>query len=192
MKKEDFFKFYDGIIEKNINDLLDKYGNYNQAANKKRPVVRVRKGAKRKILTRYTDKRNIILKYYMHKTVTALDSHKVAACLMYAIIKSKPIKINKFISNLPPEIILANEYVAVCVALNVVDMYRRHKGDTNFQTVIPLTYFDAEGEKKSEFIPNLCKALSYVKSSKYFDVFAYADILFLLEKYTDVTEPKNS
>lgn len=125
------------------------------------------------------------------KATVALDRHKVASCMIYAILKSKPFKVNRMVRNLPEKILLANEYLAFFVALNIVEMYKldemRDKGvESNYQIIIPRTYHE-DDEENNTYESNFCKSLYYLsmENIKRYDVFAYADILFLLEKYTD-------
>lgn len=137
----------------------------------------------------YQNKRDFIKDRYMKKAEdAALDRHKVAVCMMYAILKTKPIKVNRFIPDLPEKALLANEYLAFFVSLNILEMYRKDQLGENAdcEIILPRTYHE-DSENKSDFLSNTCKALYYIglQGIEKLDVFAYSSILFLLEKYTD-------
>lgn len=53
----------------------------------------------------------------------ALDRHKVASCMMYAVLKSRVLKVNRLVSHLPNRLLMANEYLAVYVGLNIIEQY---------------------------------------------------------------------
>ena len=126
----------------------------------------------------------------MSSDVMALDGHKVASCFIYALLKYKLVKVNKLKCKLPEELLMINEYLACTVAMNIVAMYHRKiKQDSNFILYVPKTNHDLS-ETNSAFVPNFCKALYYLRSSSQFDPFAYSNILFLWEKYTEVVSKK--
>lgn len=126
------------------------------------------------------------------ETPVALDRHKVASCMVYAILKSNPIKVNMWLPNLPEKIILANEYPAFYTALNIIEMYKLdefHDKDIHngYQIIVPKTYHENENSKNT-CESNLCKAWYYIKIDDMgkFDALGYANVFFLLEKYTDM------
>lgn len=140
-----------------------------------------------KIYVHYQRKRNEIKNNYMAPPVKALDRHKVAACMIYAILRSKVIRVNTQITRLPNELLMANEYLAVYTAINIIEQYKRDEmgADSDYKLIFPITYHE-EDEEKSAFIDNLCKSLYYLRAKiKSMDIFAYSAILFFMEKYTD-------
>lgn len=180
MERLDFNDFYEKVIVPFWQELkvLDKdYGCLSFRPNRKWLIY-----------YHYEEKRKELRKQYMEPNPNlALDRHKVASCMLYALLRSRCIKIKKSIPNLPVGLLLANEHLALVVALNIVEMYKREDEewkDSNYSITIPSTYHDS-GES-SEFINNTIKALSYIRSIKHFDVFAYSTILFLLENRTDL------
>lgn len=180
MEYSTFSDFYDVVIKKYLDEILYKFGSKVNSSLK----IKKESCIKSKIYKFYQQKRNQVKLNFMQKNVVALDGHKVAACFIYAILRCKPFKISFSKRNLPEEILLANEFLAFYVALNIVDMYRRHSTDSkNFVTKIPETYSD--NDDPNSFIKNTCKSLHYIYSIKHIDIFAYSTILFLLEKYTD-------
>lgn len=188
MKREDYNDFYDKVIKKciiGIKEYADKRLSDSSCLTDQR-------NARKRIFKNYQNKRDFVISNYMSKTSTvALDRHKVAACMIYAILKAKPLKVNRMIANLPEKILLCNEYLAFFVALNIIEMYKKDEllenGITDdYEIIIPKSYHE-DDTPNNTYESNLCKSLYYISMTnvKQYDVFAYADILFLLEKYTD-------
>lgn len=184
MQRADYGDFYDTVIRRYIDEITADC-SFSECVDR---GLRY----KYKIYKCYQEKRDSIKKKYMRKTDdAALDRHKVAACMMYAILKVQPIKVNRFIWNLPERKLLANEYLAFYVALNIIAMYKRdelrnaHSEEAaNYKLVVPKTYHEGDG---SDFESNTCRALYYLRlrGLNGFDIFAYATILFMIEKYAD-------
>lgn len=125
-----------------------------------------------------------------------IDRHKTAACMIYAILRAKVFKVDKFILCLPEPIRLANEYLAFYVAINIIEQYKRtdvvdgEKVNSNYQLIISTTFYESQtnqmtGEVDNLFISSICLTLANIKQLRYFDVFSYSTIMFLLEKNTD-------
>lgn len=132
----------------------------------------------------YESFRKDIRKMYMVKESKPMDRHKIAANLMISILKAKIIRVNRLIPDLPLELLLANEYIAFYVSVNIVEMYNRNAGLSDYSIVLPATYIENEG--KTSYIENICKALYYTKHYKVSDILAYANVLFMLEMQTDI------
>lgn len=184
MQNKDYNDFYDTVIKKCIDRIIEN-AESNECDYKE-------SRCKRSIYKHYQIKRDYIKDKYMQKTAeAALDRHKVAACMMYAILKVRPIKVNRYIWRLPEKILLANEYLAFYVALNIIEMYKKdelkeklNSKDVKYEIIAPKTYHEG---KDSTFESNTCRALYYIRlrGIERFDIFAYSSILFMLEKYTD-------
>lgn len=189
MKLNDYNDFYNEVICKCIDGVFRLASEYGLDEK----CIKKRTDLQNRIFKNYQMKRDYIRSNYMSKRAdVSLDRHKVASCMIYAILKTKPLKINRLVWNLPEEILLANEYLAFFVALNIIEMYRLDKmREENiigkFQIIVPKTYHE-DLEPENTYESNFCKSLYYLSMEDVnkFDVFAYADILFLLEKYTDV------
>lgn len=184
MTKECFQQLYSQIIYPYIEDLinLDKKSGSNCLKFKKKKVGQ--------IFRNYENQRKIIRKFFMKLETKPMDRHKIGSVLMYSILKSRVFKITKTArQTLPSKLLMANEYLAVFVALNIVESYRIDENDYNYKSdyekyclIIPKTFHNGSPDA---YIDNLCKALYYLKNIKDFDIFAYANILFLLETYTN-------
>ncbi len=191
MTKECFQKLCSDIINPYIDELisLDKEYGSNCLVFKKNSINR--------IYENYESKRRVVRKYFMHLQEKPMDRHKIGSVFMYAILKSRVFKVTKLARQpIPRELVMANEYLAVLVALSVIESYRkddyREKFGTDHdsrdvQLKLPMTFHN---ESPDAYIDNLCKSLYYVNDYSKFDIFAYANILFLLEVYTDTYNDK--
>lgn len=182
MKVEDFEDFCDKVIDNYIKEIKEYQKSYR--------CIGVKKLARNNIFKFYQQKRDEIKNNYMEKPVKnekALDRHKVAACMMYAILKSKVLWVNRFVPNLPNRLLMANEYLAVYVGLNIIEQYRIENGkdEAENKLIFPITYHETNSEE-SDYLINLCKGLYYLRHRiRTMDIFAYSNILFFIEKYTD-------
>lgn len=191
MTKECFQVLYSNIIYPYIMDLInrDRELGSNCLKFKEKKVIQ--------IFRNYEKKRKVIRRFFMKLEKKPMDRHKIGSVLIYSILKSHVIKINKLTKQtLPHDMLMANEYLAISVALSVVDSYRIDQYDREntadfkkFCLVIPETFHE---DSSDTYIDNLCKALYYLKNCKEFDIFAYANILFLLEAYTNEFNNLNS
>lgn len=189
MTKECFQNLCSSIIVPYIKELLelDKNSGCSCLKYKEKRI--------NKIYRVYEKKRQIIRRYFMNLESKPMDRHKIGSVLIYSILKSHIFKITKLTKQkLPYTLLMANEYLAVYVALSVVESYRIDDNDgwdnenyIKFCLEIPLTFHD---ESPNAYIDNLCKALFYLRNTNEFDIFAYANILFLLEAYTKKGETR--
>lgn len=186
MKEQDYKKFYNVVVSACIDDIL-KYNEQNGFPQNS--IIR-RENRSKKIFEYYQEMRDYIRCNYMSKKIdVALDRHKVAACMMYAILKAKPLKINRKIPNLDEKILLSNEYLALYAALNIVVMYKMDQcqlKEGEYEILFPETYFT---DPSNDYVTNYCRTLYYVSMENLnkFEVLAHANILFMLEKYTDIS-----
>lgn len=203
MRSQDFDTFFDTVIEPciiAIEEDAKRKGYENLECFKKSNRRKGKERIKKSIYINYQNKRDYIKYNYMSKkTEVALDRHKVASCMVYAILKTNPIKVNMWIPKLPLEIVLANEYLAFYVALNIIEMYEfdRIEGEKlkesndekipNINIIVPRTYYECSNPENT-YESNLCKAWYYIKidNIKQYDVLGYANIFFLLQKYTEI------
>lgn len=186
MREQDYRQFYDNVLSACIKDILD----YRTQNGFPENSIKNRENKSRKIFEYYQRMRDYIRCNYMSKKMNvALDRHKVAACMMYAVLKAKPLWVDRKIPELDEKILLANEYLALYAALNIVvmykiDQYQLKEGD--YEILFPDTYFN---DSSNDYVTNYCRTLHYVRIDNLtrFDVLAHANILFMLEKYTDMS-----
>lgn len=67
-----------------------------------------------------------------------------------------------------------------------IDGIMKYAEEGDYQIIIPMTYHEDE-DPENTYESNFCKNLYYLgqEGIEKYDVFAYSDILYLLEKYTD-------
>lgn len=188
MKQEDYDNFYKQVINGYIQELLE--------FDSECKALTLDKRAYQKIYNYYEKKRIEIRSDYMMDSSKPIDRHKTSACMMYAILRSKVFKVNTGIPCLPEPIRLANEYLAFYVAMNIIEQYKRsealdgEKINENYELIIPSTSYESQsnemtGAVREPFISSICLTLANIKNIKYFDIFSYATIMFLLEQNTD-------
>ena len=192
MNWKDYEYFYKHVIHKYVQDIqgIDK--------SQKKPCLIYRSKKANKIYHYYEQKRLTIRRYFMQLETHPMDRHKIAAVMIYAILKSRPFKVNDTIPDLPNQLLMANEYLAFYVALSIIESYKQDEclslgvneadileNQSKWKLSLPRTYHGNIEMRGEEYIDNTCKALYYLRNPERFDVFAYSNILFLLEKYSD-------
>lgn len=177
MEKNDFEIFKKNVLIPYLNELKDL-----DSLN----CLKVKFNRLDRIYWYYQQLRDMIKKGYMQKDTGALDRHKVGAALIYGVLCANVIRIKKSVPNLSPHLLMANEYFAVNVALNVVEMFKRTTDNEceDYQLSIPVSYHNTEGVN-SPFLYELCLGLYEQNIKKCFNPFAYSIILFQLEDKTD-------
>lgn len=200
MDKECFREIYNEVIYKYAQELL----KIDEESGQKN--LHLRTSRVEKVHDYYEGKRSDIRKYFMNLETKPMDRHKIGAVIIYAILKSRLFEIkNRTKRTLPDQIIMANEYLAVYVALSIVESYKYDDyvdalkkkdpeavpepidAEGDWHLVLPKTFHESS---KEAYIHNMCKALYYIKDAENIDIFAYANILFLLEVYTNTINNK--
>lgn len=179
MTIRDCKEYYDSVIIKYYNELKEIDEKYFDSK-----VLSLKKWRLYLFYYYYESFRKNIRKLYMSKESSPMDRHKIAANVLCSLLKAKLINVNRLISDLPIELLLANEYLAFYCALNIIELYKTDIIHEKYYLILPKTYIESEGD--TSYIENVCKALYYSKKINQNDVFSYANILFLLEKHTDI------
>lgn len=178
MEKVDFDEFKIKVLKPYLDELKEYDAPYN--------CLKINLNYLDRIYWNYQKIRNIIKLNYMDKDSYALDRHKVGASFIYGILCSNVIHVKSENRNLPPHLLMANEYFAVNVAINIVEMYKRttDEGCEEYNILIPRSYHE-KGETNNQFLYELCLGLYEQNIKKCFNVFAYSTILFQMEEKTD-------
>ncbi len=185
MKIDDYNSFFEEIIMKAINDIKKMEKQLMGDIE----VLKI-KNCRKKIFYFYQKKRDYIRSNYMTKEYNvALDRHKVASCMLFAILKARPFSVNRNVE-LDERLLLANEYLAFYAALNIIANYRMSvdgRQEDACQILFPETYQEKIGS--IDYLSNMCRNLYFLSMEDIdrYDVLAYSNILFLLEKYTDIS-----
>jgi len=145
---------------------------------------------KEKIWLTYEECKNNVHSY-MYNPDGRIDRHKIAAVLLYSIIKNKPFEL-KFLHVKQPlksSSILANETIGLHAALAVVWSFiiedANQNSDKNKHDLFQYGFVFPKCQHDS-YEANLYKMLYYSKFNQCYDIFAFAHILFLIEAYTEL------
>lgn len=178
MTKNDFDFFSENLIYKFYEELKkidsEKFGDKAIKFDQKKISL---------VYMYYESFRKDMRKMYMTVESKPMDRHKIASAMMFSILKARVVKVNRLVSDLPLELLLANEYIAFYCAVNIIEIYKRDVGLGNYSIVFPDTYIEDEGE--TSYLENTCKALYYTKSYKISNILLFANTLFMLERFTD-------
>lgn len=133
----------------------------------------------------------IFMKSYMYENATNIDRHKIAACMMKSILIVKPIKLPVRLTTLvilgrayfPEKVFLVNQYLALSVAITIIDGYINSDKNKKLKHKVyfPETFYD--NKDKYVYEQDVCLDLYYTKPSS-INTISYANIFFLLEKYS--------
>lgn len=178
MKREKFDEIYNSIIVQIKADI----DNSNTCKFKLKSAER--------IFNNYQNEKYKLKKYFMLNEEDNIDRHKIAACMMYAIMKVYPIYIPLHIrlqafakkQKFSLELSYANEYLAIMTAISILDnFYNQDLQDgilnpRRRKIVIPETFNDDYG-----FIFNTCIDLKFGKRNNNINILTFANLFFLME-----------
>ena len=125
----------------------------------------------------------------MNDSQQNIDRHKIAACMMKAILEVYPLKVSfrhilelwRGKSRLEDKYIYANETLAFYTALSILENYKDYcidgtNGEVHPSIKIPKTY------NESDYLFNTYIDLYFGKREKKINVLSFANIFFLLER----------
>jgi len=143
------------------------------------------------IFEKYSNIRDFIKERYMKNKDGLLDRHKVAAIMMKAILIVEPFQLSKKdngeildTEEIPILAWFANEVFAIYCANVIVSSFLINEEDTKMKDVYKKGLVIPDCRNEDSYLLQLAKELYYNKVEGHFDVFAFANILFLLEQYT--------
>lgn len=179
MTKEKFDEVWDNIFLKTYDEITPNESVY------------IKRNTKRKVYKIYQKEKTYLKKNYMQNPNTHLDRHKIAACMMYAIVMVQPVRIrkmciwNKFINKekFEPRYLMLNEYLGVYTALSIVESFRQYEDSLEDGKVLfkrngicqPVT---TNGE---DYIYNTCLDLYLSRKNNNINILTFANVFFLLE-----------
>lgn len=163
-------------------------GLYNEITPQDDLYIKAR--SKKKIFKKYQKQKTYLKLNYMENPNTHLDRHKIAACMLYAIVKVHPIRIKRISiwknylngKKFTPEYLMLNEYLGLYTAFSIVESFRAYEqseeNEVGFKRkgiVQPIT---ANGE---DYIYNTCLDLYLSWKKNKINVLTFANVFFLLE-----------
>lgn len=195
----EFERIWDNIIEPLVESASVKFGLKYKKFFYIKPIMRY-------LYQKYKD---IIVKSYMLINTTNIDRHKIASCIMKAILVVKPLYIplnkklkflfsskdvrydsildcefdeNEKRGSLDKYFLFYNEYLALGVAIAIVNSYINSddkEGRFKHDIVMPEPF----PEPDTDYLLDVCIGLHYTKKSK-INTITYANVMFLWEKYS--------
>lgn len=163
-------------------------GLYNEITPQDDLYIKAR--SKKKIFKKYQKQKTYLKLNYMENPNTHLDRHKIAACMLYAIVKVHPIRIKRVSiwknylngKKFTPEYLMLNEYLGLYTAFSIVESFRAYEqseeNEVGFKRkgiVQPIT---TNGE---DYIYNTCLDLYLSRKKNKINVLTFANVFFLLE-----------
>jgi len=177
------FQAYEKIWQNSIKPQIDRMtSTYDD-------IVYTEGQVKEKIWLTYEDYKNKVHSY-MHNPDGRIDRHKVASVMLYSIIINKPFELKLIPSKreVNSSALLANEIIGFHTALAIVWSFilsdANEKSDKNKVELFKDGFIFPKCQHDS-YETNIYKMLYYSKYNECYDIFAFANILFLIEAYTE-------
>lgn len=185
-----FSEVWEKIIKDTIKDFCDEFSE-----------IKVPQWArvKRKIGKCYNKYALEFVMRYMKSETKKIDRHKICACMVKSILQARPLRIPfKYKINLlfkkdlletdskTQFLILCNELFALSVAFDILNSYIEADPEKvlKHNVIAPSTFTSNDKLNDiSDYIRSTCVDLYYTKAKK-FNYITYANIFFLLEKYS--------
>lgn len=131
----------------------------------------------------------LFLNSYMEADAEKIDRHKIAACIVKAILIVRPLslrldkglKVLFRLDKVSETVMLANQYLALSVAITVLDGYiaADDTKELKHRIIVPEPF----PEDDSDYLRDVCLDL-YHTNAKRINIVTYANVFFLLEKYS--------
>ncbi|MBR2037425.1 MAG: hypothetical protein IKJ39_05260 [Lachnospiraceae bacterium] len=189
MTREKYDEIWQNIVLPVCNELYPKEEVY------------IKLFAKDRVYKEYQKKKTYLKVNYMQNPKTHLDRHKIAACMMYAIAKVRPVAIkpsviwDKFIKDqkFSQKYSLINEYIGLYTAFSIVESFRiyEEKQSKNKDNVKRHSICKPITTNGEDYIYNTCLDLYLSRKKKNINVLTFANVFFLLETGTFETEDSN-
>ncbi len=143
--------------------------------------------SKERIFKEYNKLRDYTKISFMQNPDGLLDRHKVCACLIYAIIKSKPLVYDNNENGVGMQYVF-NESLAITIGLSLLYNYIVSSGSENAQWLKSGFVFPKTDEnRQASYESLLCLMLFYDVKNKQYSILALANILFMIEEYTKLS-----
>lgn len=190
--KDEFDKIWVDIILPLLSKYIDDYGL----------KCKSQRYIESRIWHNYNNLRDLFIKKYMRYNVANIDRHKIAACILKSILKVKPFYIpllsklkillyNKDLKeifnpkkekdNVNNYIYYANEYLALSVALSIINGYI--KADSDKPLIHKMILPDPFSDKDPNYLLDVCIDLHF-SGLKRINVATFSNVFFLWEKYS--------
>ena len=196
MKKDEFDRIWDETLQPLVKSYQKQF--HLKVKNTNCLYYRMRKY--------FNKQRDLFLKSFMENDVYDIDRHKIASCYMKTVLAKRPLYIplsvklkfaftNKTLATLldvktkakgkakgiDNKIYYANEYLALSVAVNIIDAYIMADDNKDFKhsIIIPEPF----PEYDTDYLLDVCIDLRTNPLRK-INIVSFANVFFLLEKYS--------
>lgn len=140
--------------------------------------------SKERIFREYTKLRDYTKISFMRNPDGLLDRHKVCACLIYAIVKSKPLVYDDSDNEIGMKNIF-NENLAMTVGLSLLYNFIVSAKQDNSKWIEKGFKFP-KTERDATYQELLCLMIYYDIKNNQYSILALSNILFMIEEYTKV------
>lgn len=133
--------------------------------------------AEKEIWEAYKEFNMLCKRDFMSESVEKLDRHKIAACYIYAIVKTQPLSMKTV--DLPQNMVVTiNEHLAITVGMSILHAYMKDS-DPNFSSNDLIFPHAQHGNYRDDF----ALELYYTKKYNMYNILSLSNTLFLLEMY---------
>lgn len=150
---------------------------------RKFPQASVREGWKELVEAHYESTREVVkrqMRKFGYKDFR-VDRHKVGACLIWGILKGRPIC---FPEGSPILLRVSNENIALSAAIAVVESFRRSAaGKTQGYDLKDRPFQYPKSLDGIRYTQHVCKAMYQAVKHDKFEPFVWSNLLFALEQY---------
>lgn len=143
---------------------------------------------KEKIYEKYEEARDDILR--IMPSESRIDRHKVAACIGYAIICTKPFEIDDH-DEMEFREVFANELLAVYSSLSVLKSFILSAAEENLDDSVNKKLIEIFNDKfifpkpkHEDYVEYLVKNIYHSRKSQCFDTLTFSNLLYMIEEYT--------
>ncbi len=182
MKKDKFDELWDYVV-------LSIFDDMNVDG-----TLTLKRNARKRVYSQYQKEKTFVKTNYMIDEDTHLDRHKIASCVLYAIMKVYPVHVKMSViwktykkkEKLDKEYQLLNEYLSLYTAFSIIESFRQYgidhqdeeyptKGFVRNKISMPDT------SNGKDYLYNTCLDLYFSKQRHKINVLTLSNVFFLLE-----------
>lgn len=182
MKADKFDELWENVV-------LPIYKEMN-----KEGILSLKRSARKRVYKEYQRKKTYIKQNYMKNENTHLDRHKIAACMLFAIMKVYPIRVKlsavweKYCAKerFGKEYELLNEYLSLYTAFSIIESFRGYEASVTEEEYPAKGFLRnkislPETSNGQDYLYNTCLDLYFSKQKKCINVLTFSNVFFLLE-----------
>lgn len=171
MEQCKFDEIHAKIMEPLLKELRD------DEYNVRRKCLSVKRDYEKKIYKQYERLRKDLKSKDMCEESQYIDRHKIASCLLGAIVLVSPVTVKTTLQDIPERMIFANEGLGFYTAICVLESFCKEE----IHILIPEVEESGQYDMPM-YVRNICIDLFKLKIEHKYNVLTYSNILFLLEE----------